>query len=43
MQQMQAAGFAQSRKEFQILAFKLAQKLVIKYRFYVVKGQAGKD
>jgi hypothetical protein len=41
-QQMQA-GFALSKKDVQILAFKLAQMLSIKHRFCVVKGQAGKD
>jgi hypothetical protein len=43
VQQMQAAGFVLSRKDFQILALKLTQKLDIKHRFCVVKGQAGKD
>jgi hypothetical protein len=43
IQQMQAAGFALSRKDVQILAFKLAQNLGIKHRFYVAEGRAVKD
>jgi hypothetical protein len=43
IQQMQAAGFALSRKGVQILSFKLAQKLGIKHRFCIAKGRAGKD
>jgi hypothetical protein len=43
IQQMQVAGFALSRKNVQILAFKVAQKLGIKYRFYVAEGRAVKD
>jgi hypothetical protein len=42
-QQMQDAGFALSKKDVQILAFKLAQKLGIKHRYCVLKGQAGKN
>jgi hypothetical protein len=40
---MQAAGFALSRKDVQMLAFKLAQKLGIKHRSCVAKGRAEKD
>jgi hypothetical protein len=43
IQQMQAAGFALSRRDVQILAFKLVQKLGIKYRFCVAEGRAVKD
>jgi hypothetical protein len=43
IQQMQAADFALSRKDVQILAFKLAQKLGIKHRFCVAEGRGGKD
>jgi hypothetical protein len=38
IQQMQAAGFALSRKDVQILAFILAQKSGIKHRFCVAEG-----
>jgi hypothetical protein len=40
---MQAAGFALSRKDVQILPSELAQKLGIKHRFYVAEGWAVKD
>jgi transposase-like protein len=43
IQQKQAAGFALSRKDVQILAFKLAQKLGIKHRFCVAEGRAVKN
>jgi hypothetical protein len=43
IQQMQAAGFALSRKDVQILAFKLAKKSGIKHRFCVAEGRVGKD
>jgi hypothetical protein len=42
IQQMQGAGFALSRKNVQILTFKLAQRLGIKRRFCVVKDRAGR-
>jgi hypothetical protein len=42
IQQMQAARFALRRKDVQILVFELAQKLGIKYRFYVTEGRARK-
>jgi hypothetical protein len=40
-QQMQAAGFALSRKDVQILAFRLVQKLGMEHRFCVAEGRAG--
>jgi hypothetical protein len=40
IQQMQAAGFALSRKAVQILALKLTQKLSVKHQFCVAEGQA---
>jgi hypothetical protein len=43
IQQMQAAGFALSRKNVQILAFNLAQNLGIKHRFCVANGRTGMD
>jgi hypothetical protein len=36
-------GVGLSRKDVQILAFKLAQKLGINYRFCVAKGRDGED
>jgi hypothetical protein len=40
---MQAAGIALSRKDVQILAFKLTQKLGITHWFCAAKGRVGKD
>ncbi|KAJ4436168.1 hypothetical protein ANN_18798, partial [Periplaneta americana] len=43
IQKMQEVGFAPTRNDVKIMAFKMAQKLGIKHRFSVHKGQAGKD